>query len=107
MSILYASFKILDFFVKQTDTEFRLWGHLQTVHGRSAAFWSLSGQKTRLDFKSHGLYSRDFLHNQATRHEKKGFTRVSLEALREMWPTFDVVFEQEYTSFVLQESLHL
>jgi hypothetical protein len=107
MSILDESFQILNFFVKDTETEFRLWGHLQTVQGANAAFWSLSGQKHKLDFKNHGMYSRDLLNAHGKRHEKKGFTKVSLESLREIWPNFDIVFEQEYTSFVLQESVQL
>ena len=103
MSILDDSFLSISLYVKETDTEFRLWGWLQTQAGSNAAFWSLSGQKQKLDFKSHGVYSWDLVAH-SKRHEKKGFVKISLHTLREKWPNFDTVFEQHYTGFVLQES---
>ena len=102
--MLDTEFKTVEIYVKQTPDDFRVWGWIHNNSGSSAAaFWNLSGQKARLDFKSHGRWTYD-LHKLARVQAKKGFEKMSLQELRVVWPNFDSVFEQEYTSFVLRQS---
>lgn len=76
----------------------KIWGYFrdETVYW---AFWCGVGQNP--SFKKHSLHIGDLLVLSSAK-QRKGYKKISMDELKNLWPEFDQVFQERFVWFKLR-----